>query len=170
MLNYGSGFGDYSAIREASAEQQQRLAPLSLEDEAAVYCVQPCADMAPDALTFDNGMELVGHSLLRSADGASVFLRWQTGAPLPDSYKVSVRLMDAIGNVVAQVDNVPQLWSRPTNTWKPGEVIEDFYRLESKGEIAQGAVVVYDAQSGQAVAAQDKTGQRFGPLINLGGG
>jgi hypothetical protein len=48
---------------------------------------------------------------------------------VPEDYHVFVHLLDAEGVRVAQSDNQPALWTRPTSSWVPGEPIEDRHAL-----------------------------------------
>jgi len=56
-------------------------------------------------------------------------LQWQAVAPISDNYHVFVHLVTADGQIVAQADGQPVLWTRPTSTWHPGEIINDRYGL-----------------------------------------
>jgi hypothetical protein len=168
VLDFANGLGESAALRQAVAGQVGRLAPLQLEGSPVIYCILPCLpDPIPDSFTFDNGMRLLAHSVTKSSDAAGVFLRWRAAGTIGESYKVSIRLLDGSGNLVGQVDGVPQLWTRPTNTWTPGEAIEDFYRVPAGKGFERVALAVYDASTGQQVVARDAAGQQLGPLIHL---
>jgi hypothetical protein len=54
-----------------------------------------------------------------------VALRWDADAPIEASYTVGNYLLDADGQLVAQVDGVPAGGARPTDGWQPGETIID---------------------------------------------
>jgi hypothetical protein len=56
-------------------------------------------------------------------------LHWQVLAPVGADYKVSARLLDAEGNQIAQIDDVPVHNTYPTSRWKAGETIADVYDL-----------------------------------------
>ncbi|MFN8459525.1 MAG: hypothetical protein U0401_33570, partial [Anaerolineae bacterium] len=54
-------------------------------------------------------------------------LQWQALAKPPEDYHVFIHMMGNEGQVVAQADGQPVLWTRPTTTWKVGEKIIDRY-------------------------------------------
>ncbi|MCB0172057.1 MAG: hypothetical protein KDJ97_16025, partial [Anaerolineae bacterium] len=56
-------------------------------------------------------------------------LSWGVDAPITAGLKVSARLLDAAGQVVAVTDAVPVHFAYPTNSWQPGEIITDVYDL-----------------------------------------
>jgi hypothetical protein len=68
-----------------------------------------------------------------------------------------VHLLNGEGKLVAQDDNIPALWTYPTNDWKPGEVIVDFHQFPVDSSVPPGdytlQVGLYDPDSGGRVAA-----------------
>jgi hypothetical protein len=58
-----------------------------------------------------------------------VALHWAARQPVPDDYHVFVHLLDAEEVRIAQSDNQPALWTRPTSSWAPGELIQDRHAL-----------------------------------------
>jgi hypothetical protein len=76
-------------------------------------------------------------------------LYWQAAAVVTESYTVFTQLLDAEGQVAAQQDNLPVAGLAPTNTWLPGVVIRDPYRLAIPAELPPGVyrliVGLYDA-------------------------
>ena len=90
---------------------------------------------------------LVGYALasadeqLQVAPGDIVkaVLYWETDAPLDRDYKVSFRLVDDTGHVVAAVDRSPGNGSLPSSSWPPGETVAD----------RQGLLVPTDAPPGE---------------------
>lgn len=73
-----------------------------------------------------------------SADALPVVLYWQARAPVEASYTVFTQLFDASGRMVAQQDNLPVGGLAPTDTWTPGALIRDAYRLPLAGGLAPG--------------------------------
>jgi hypothetical protein len=66
----------------------------------------------------------VKEALLRGESPLTFY--WQALRAMDNSYKVSVHLLDGtIGNLMGQVDAVPQNWQYPTSSWRPGEQVED---------------------------------------------
>jgi len=58
-----------------------------------------------------------------------VGLEWQASAPLTQTLRVSVQMLDARNQVVAQHDGEPGGGLRPTITWRPGETVADKHAL-----------------------------------------
>lgn len=56
-------------------------------------------------------------------------LVWRVDAPVDAALKVSARLLDADGGVIAVEDAVPVHFAYPTSDWRPGEIITDVYDL-----------------------------------------
>lgn len=64
----------------------------------------------------------------RHGDTAQVTLFWRADAPIPESYTVFVHIQREEART--QHDGMPANNSRPTYTWRPGEVIEDRHMVE----------------------------------------
>ncbi len=77
-------------------------------------------------------------------------LYWQAETPVAESYTVFVHLLDAAGQLVAQQDNLPVTGLAPTDTWQPGTLIRDPYRLAIPETAAPGT---YQVQIGLYTAA-----------------
>lgn len=75
----------------------------------------------------------------RSGDPVRLVIYWQAENPVSRSYTVFVHLLDSAGNLVAQQDNLPVLGLAPTDTWRPGAVIRDPYRLDLPPDTPPGA-------------------------------
>lgn len=73
---------------------------------------------------FANGMTLQSAAVHASL----VDLLWTAEAPLSASYTISVKWLDAAGQVVAQVDAPPD---PATNTWNPASVLYTPYRVDA---------------------------------------
>jgi hypothetical protein len=106
----------------------------------------------PVTATLGGELALLGSNLPATAPpGASLGLTlyWQAHATPPTSYSTLVHLLDGAGNVVAQADGPPAGGSRPTTSWRPGEVIPDTRRLDLPADLPPGDYTVlaglYDA-------------------------
>ncbi len=84
--------------------------------------------LSPTTATFaDDGGPLItlpGYRLERDGDALRLTLFWQA-AGAPGDFTRFVHLLDAAGNIVAQVDGAPAGDSYPTGQWQPGEVVAD---------------------------------------------
>ncbi|MBI1878488.1 MAG: hypothetical protein HYR94_09720 [Chloroflexi bacterium] len=65
-------------------------------------------------------------------------LRWQTHTSLHEDYHVFIHLVDGAGQLVAQSDGQPVLWTRPTWSWAVGETIVDRHGLWIPPQTAPG--------------------------------
>ena len=147
------------------------MAVLRLEDGSVLAHYQVEAlPMLTDAPAFDKASgaefpgvgELVGFTLNEPPFSPEhlpeVTLIWQAGEQTPAvSYTVSVQLIDAAGQVIAQSDALPS--NHPTTGWRAGEYIVDmhtpnFNKMAASGE-ARMIVAVYDAQTGTRVRLED---------------
>lgn len=80
-------------------------------------------------------------------------LIWQATEQPTENLKVFVHLLDADGKPVAQSDGIPVGGARPTDGWRPSEVIQDERRIRLPAALPAGTyglgVGLYDANSGQ---------------------
>jgi hypothetical protein len=92
-----------------------------------------------------------------------VLLRWKTNRPLASSYKVFVHVVDDSGQLIAQDDSIPSIWTYPTIAWPSGELIPDFHWIRLP-QIAVGKsytvmVGLYDENTGVRLNLVDSTGK-----------
>ncbi len=81
-----------------------------------------------------------GPTLAAAAPAALNFtLVWQATAPPAENLLVTLRLVDTAGNVAWQsAGSVPVSGLYPTNAWRPGEIITDFYSVPIKATFTPG--------------------------------
>ncbi|MFQ5613688.1 MAG: ArnT family glycosyltransferase [Anaerolineae bacterium] len=99
--------------------------------------------LAPAAVRFGDQLDLAGYAYGNAGDPGRVTrpeafsndllwlrLRWRLVAPTPQDLKVTVRLQDAQGRPISQIDKLlfNNIWHRPTQSWSPGDE-EDTYVL-----------------------------------------
>lgn len=77
---------------------------------------------------YSNGMRLRQFQI--HPDKMRVDLWWSAATKLDVDYSVSVFVLDANGQLVAQKDDFPFVNQRPTTSWQPGEVVYDPHSLE----------------------------------------
>lgn len=97
----------------------------------------------PLAATFDGGIRLLGYdapTLTAPRQGAlRVTLYWQPTAPISESYHVRLRLVGASGHVWWEKEGrLPVSDHYPTNAWRPGEVIPDYYEIPVEATLQPG--------------------------------
>jgi hypothetical protein len=83
---------------------------------------------------------------------ARLRLWWRTPDGLSEPFKVSARLLDADGNVVAMTDAEPVSGVYPTTAWRPGKIVADAYEIPLPAGLPPGdyrpLVIVYDPATG----------------------
>jgi hypothetical protein len=67
-----------------------------------------------------------------------VALHWKAKQLVREDYHVFVHLLDLEGSRIAQSDNQPALWTRPTSSWTPGELVEDRHALALPADLPAG--------------------------------
>jgi hypothetical protein len=82
----------------------------------------------------DDGVTLMGYDLYVAYDApdkvvprVGIFLYWKTTQGLSNSYKVFVHVLTPEGQLIAQDDSEPALWTYPTEEWEPAEVVVDLH-------------------------------------------
>jgi hypothetical protein len=72
---------------------------------------------------------------------------------------------------VAQDDDVPVLWTHPTDEWQPGEAIIDFHELPIKTSVPPGEYTLqaglYDDASGVRLKRVDASGNSIADVVVL---
>jgi hypothetical protein len=87
-----------------------------------------------------------------TADRLAIQLDWSTMYPLAANYPISLRLLDASGQVRAQLDTLPGYGFLPTNSWRSGELVTDRYVLSLPADLPADdgytlEVVLYQAST-----------------------
>jgi hypothetical protein len=116
-------------------------------------------------LTFGGVMTLTGVERPptdpRPGQSWQVVLFWTAGAPTAASETVSVQLLNAAGQLAAQLDAVPQNGQAPTTGWLPGETIPDPHPLRLPATMPTGrytlAVAVYPSVGGARLSVAGGT-------------
>ena len=82
-------------------------------------------------------------------------LTWAAAQPISEELKVSARLVDAAGNVIAADDRVPVHFAYPTTAWVQGEPVMDVYDLPLPSDTPGGdftpLLILYRAADGGEV-------------------
>ncbi|MBX3000048.1 MAG: DUF2723 domain-containing protein [Caldilineaceae bacterium] len=103
----------------------------------------------------DDALQLLGYDLDRLAQAGGPGLRvafyWQPMQSLDRVLKLSLRLLDADGQVLAQEDRFPLHQVALTTHWSPGDTVRDVHYLPLPAGADQLLVVVYDADSVEEV-------------------
>ncbi|MCC6905296.1 MAG: phospholipid carrier-dependent glycosyltransferase [Anaerolineae bacterium] len=119
-------------------------------------------------VVFGGQVALAGFTLpvrdVHPGESVTVGLVWRSEARSETSYTVFVHLIDASGQIVAQLDRTPAVGNQPydTDLWLPGEVIvDDGYVLSLPDDLAPGEyrvrVGLYLPENGQRLSVPDTT-------------
>lgn len=80
-------------------------------------------------------------------------LYWRAATPTDAGYTVLVHVTDAAGNLVAQGDGIPVNGTRPTTSWRPGEVLVDEHVVGLPDSLPAGTYTIwtgfYDPETGR---------------------
>ncbi len=97
-------------------------------------------------LPLDNGIELQAYGVsarqIRAGDTLALSLVWQTRQAPSERWKVFTHLLDGEPQVVAQRDAEPGDQTRPTTTWRAGEVVEDHYGIQVPADLPAGEYIL----------------------------
>jgi 4-amino-4-deoxy-L-arabinose transferase-like glycosyltransferase len=124
----------------------QRRVPLNDGQEYATVGVLKVpleqSTAAPDQVVeadFGGVIGLTGYSLSTSSSGLDVLLYWVAQASPQVDYTVFIHLIDAGGQIAAQIDAQPLAGQYPTSVWSLGEQVVDRQRVA----VAPGEYEVY---------------------------
>lgn len=70
-------------------------------------------------------------------------LYWRAVGTLDRSYHVFLHLVDEQEIIIGQSDGLPANWTRPTDSWRRGEIIVDEHRLTISEEASPGVYWLY---------------------------
>jgi len=92
----------------------------------------------PLSMTSNANIQLIGYNAetlrLAAPDPFHLTLFWRAQTPPTDNLLVNLRLVDSSGKAIwHSAGSVPVGSLYPTNAWRPGEVISDFYSVPSFG-------------------------------------
>jgi len=98
------------------------------------------------------GLRLLGYGVRQHGGHSQEWVRlrlwWRAPGGLTEPFKVSARLVNADGQVVAVTDAEPVSGVYPATAWRPGEVVADAYEIPLPAGLPPGdyvsLVVVYD--------------------------
>jgi len=108
---------------------------------------------------------VLANAIISRGDELQIALYWRALASTKASDTVFVHLLDGAGVLRAQVDAQPLAGTHPTNTWAPGESIEDHYQFTVPAELPSGLyqleIGLYDSGTGERLPLIDANGQRL---------
>ena len=98
------------------------------------------------------GLELLGYGMRQHGghwqEWARLQLWWRAPQGLAEPFKVSARLINSDGQMVAVTDAEPVSGAYPATAWRPGEVVADAYEIPLPAGLPPGdyapLIIVYD--------------------------
>jgi hypothetical protein len=134
---------------------EQLLFPISVEARSHIFEAPVLANQVD--IDFEETIRLRSFELgeLSSHQPVRLKLQWQALREMSESYKVFLHLFDASsGQIVSQIDTLPQQGAALTTGWTTGEIIEDELMLTVPAVIPAGTtyqLVVgwYDEETGE---------------------
>lgn len=113
--------GEETAV--AITQGSNTLATMQLDQRQRLYTPPPIPQ--PLAAQFGEAIQLLGYDLQTDSEALHLTLYWQALATPAANYTVFNHLVDANGQIVAQLDGPPSGDAWLTATWLPGEIIVD---------------------------------------------
>jgi hypothetical protein len=161
--------GDYMAVlrlhnlQTAEVLGEQSLLPVSIERREHIFEAPALANQAN--IDFGEvirlrGFEFSGNSAaLVSGQEMQLKLQWQALREMPESYKIFLHLTDAAGQIIDQVDTLPQQGAVPTTGWVSGEIVEDELTLVVSPEMPPDAYRLVAGLYNEVTGERLMTGQ-----------
>jgi hypothetical protein len=174
IYDHEVGSPNYPALQSLLAPEThpKGLVPIYYPDDHEFVIYRLKSDQAgcvPSNTRFANGISLECYEVHVAQDApagsgrrAGVYLNWRADSQISTSLKVFVHLLAAGGRLVAQDDSGPALWTYPTDTWKPGQVVVDFHQFPVDAQLSPGSytlqVGLYDEATGTRLSRVDTAG------------
>lgn len=131
---------------------QISVVPWRLETEFPPIPTPVRADFGSPPLLELHGYE-VDPQTVAPGEATGLTFFWRAAETISDNYRVFVHVVDTAEQIVAQADGIPVYGSRPTMSWRAGEVIVDERMLTIPASVPAGTyrvwIGLYDPESGQ---------------------
>jgi hypothetical protein len=134
------------------------------EEHIVFYEKQPPQIAHPLSVTFGKVIALEGYKL--SADAPSqLTLFWRKLSADAVDYKITLRLLNSDGGVVAQYDDQPYSGFFPITAWPVGVLLPEELTLPSTDDLPPGeyslVIGLYDPQTLELLAIEGATGENY---------
>jgi hypothetical protein len=143
---------DDPALAEQVAQAYACQDGLALSDWLLRFCNAP---QLPTIARWAQGIELMGATLPRSADGPlHITLFWHTTQPVEQDYTVFVHVVGADGAMLGQWDQTPGAGVFPTTGWATDQLVVDDYQINLMVDQPPQRILVglYDPTTGDRLA------------------
>jgi hypothetical protein len=108
---------------------------------------------------------------IRSGEALPVTLYWRALAPTATDYTVFVQVIDKVGSKAGQLDRPPCNGGCPTTSWRPGDLIGEWFEIPIQADAPPGRyqviVGMYDLATGERLPWFDAGGAPLGDSLVL---
>ncbi len=115
--------GEYDLVIQVGGYDVFRT-PMTITTPDRVYDLPEFA--YESGAEWGNGITLLGYDFSRTG----LTLHWQTTAPLLQSLRLFVQIVDDEDRIVALTDGIPADWTRPTTSWVRDEIVSTTHLFE----------------------------------------
>jgi hypothetical protein len=168
----GSNYPRWGKLWEETYQFREPALVVAFGELPYAWVHQPEADpIVPQRVDFRLGeaIRMVGYRLpereVAPGDTLHLTLYWQAEAPVSGAYTVFTHLQGSDGELIAQQDNPPVRGARPTESWRPGVLVEDPYEIEVPLEATSGdytlSAGMYDPATLERLPAFGTDRERF---------
>jgi hypothetical protein len=97
----------------------------------------------PMTVNFGGEAELVGYDvsslLMYPGQQVTITLYWRALRPMSTDYRVFTQIVEPnTTRVFGNGDSMPAMWTRPTSTWQPGEIVKDEHTFTINADAPPG--------------------------------
>ena len=157
--------GTYQLAVSVKLAGSETLADSAILGEVAVIVDRGDVGYELETAVWGNAQQiaLTSYDVVNEGENVAVSLYWQSQKPTDVSYKVFLHLINQDnGEIVSQLDFVPDNWVYPTNNWQCGEIVRDQVVLPFTDAPSGNYVVsvgLYDTVSGERLVVTKINGQ-----------
>jgi hypothetical protein len=105
------------------------IGPIQIEPWPMVRELPDTAYPSPAKVTWADTISLAGYNITHREDVITITLYWQSDSETGADYGVFVHVGQPGQPPVAQSSGGPANWTRPTTSWRQGEIIEDIHTI-----------------------------------------
>jgi len=123
---------------------------------------------------FEAGVTLFAsamNAVARAGESLALTLYWRADSKIEKDYTVFIHLLDANGNVRAQIDAMPRDGAYPTALWDANEIVRDEYHIALPHDMESGEykieVGLYEYSSLARLSVVDSNGKSLGDHLVL---
>ncbi len=162
-----AGLYRYETLERLPVKNADKLSADAVAELGEIKVPMNAQDARPSHLSnalLGSTIQLLGYDLQTTREQANLKLYWQARDKIDEDYKVFVHLVDATGQVAAQIDQLPGEGMYPTHIWESGEKIIDIHHLPLTN-LGPGTYTIvigmYAPDTGERLVAIDSQGREL---------